>query len=93
MNLGRIIGYAGQPSFAMKVKPGATTYTFWMKLTAARPKNGRPLQNPIPSKQDGFVEAFPSRAFRGGKGNFAANLGLLRNLSLRKFPAFGSATT
>ena len=41
-----------------------------MYQTAARPKNGRPLQNPLPTKQDDFVAAVPSRIFRDGTGIF-----------------------
>ena len=41
-----------------------------MERTAARPKTGRPLQNLLPIRQDGFVEAVPSRAFRDGTGIF-----------------------
>jgi hypothetical protein len=37
---------------------------------AARPDNGRPLQNPAPKMNDGFVAADPFRAFRNGSGIF-----------------------
>src|ERR1017187_404308 len=39
-----------------------------MDQTPARTKNGRPLQNQAPTKQDGIVEAVPSRVFRHGTG-------------------------
>ena len=42
--------------------------------TAARPKNGRPLQNPTAPRQDGFVAAVPSREFRDGTGTFTVKL-------------------
>jgi hypothetical protein len=45
-----------------------------MEQTAARPKNGRPLQNPLLTRQEGFVEAVPARAFRDGTGPFTVNL-------------------
>jgi hypothetical protein len=45
-----------------------------MEQTAARLKNGRPLQNPLLTRQDGFVEAVPSRVFRDGTGTFTVNL-------------------
>jgi hypothetical protein len=35
---------------------------------AALPKNGRPLQNPTASGEDGFVAAVPSREFRDVTG-------------------------
>ena len=37
--------------------------------TAARPKNARPLQSPLP-RQDDFVAAVPSRVLRDGTGIF-----------------------
>src|ERR1700687_5595463 len=49
------------------------------RQTAARPKYGRPLQSPLPPRQDGFVAAVPftenvlgepSRALRDGTGTF-----------------------
>jgi hypothetical protein len=45
-----------------------------MEQTAARPKNGRPLQNLPPSTHGGFVAAIPSRAFRDGTGIFVVKL-------------------
>jgi hypothetical protein len=39
-----------------------------LKQTAARPKSGRPLQTPLPARQDGFAEAVPFRVFRDGTG-------------------------
>src|SRR5579864_5885584 len=45
-----------------------------MALTAARPKSGRPLQHPNPTRQNGFVAAVPSRAFRDGTGIFPVKL-------------------
>ena len=45
-----------------------------MALTAARPKSRRPLQHPNPTRQNGFVAAVPSRAFRDGTGIFAVKL-------------------
>jgi len=47
-----------------------------MNQTAARPKNGRLLQNPAASKENGFVAAVPSREFRDGTGIFAVKLSL-----------------
>src|SRR6204780_5701521 len=41
---------------------------------AARPTNGRPLQNPAASGEDGFVAAVPSREFRDGTGIFTVKL-------------------
>ena len=41
---------------------------------AARPKNGRPLQNPTAFGEDGFVAAVPSREFRDGTGMFTVKL-------------------
>jgi hypothetical protein len=43
---------------------------YCIEQTAARPKNGRPLQNLPPSTHGGFVAAVPSRAFRDGTGIF-----------------------
>jgi hypothetical protein len=45
-----------------------------MKQKTARPKNGRPLQNPPPRRQDDFVAAVQSRAFRDGTGIFMVKL-------------------
>ena len=45
-----------------------------MEQTAARQKNGRPLQNLPPSTHGGFVAAIPSRAFRDGTGIFVVKL-------------------
>ena len=47
---------------------------FWMEQTAARPKNGRPLQNLLRTRHYGFVEAVPSRVFRDGTGIFVVKL-------------------
>src|SRR5216683_2034419 len=44
------------------------------KQTAARPKNGRPLQNQLPTKHDGFVAAVPSLVFRDGTEIFLFDL-------------------
>jgi hypothetical protein len=41
---------------------------------AARPKNGRPLQNPTASGEDGIVEAVLSRESRDGTGTFTVKL-------------------
>jgi hypothetical protein len=41
-----------------------------MEQTATRPKNRRPLQNLLPTTQDRFVAAAPSRVFRDGTGRF-----------------------
>jgi len=62
-----------------------------MEQTAARPKNGRPLQNLPPTSLGGFVAAVPSRAFRDGTGIFMVKLShyrfffstqILKNLSI-----------
>ena len=45
-----------------------------MEQTAARPKDGRPLQNLPPATHGGFVAAVPSRAFRDGTGIFMVKL-------------------
>src|SRR4029077_18304174 len=45
-----------------------------MEQTAARPKNGRPLQNLPPTTPGGFVAAVPSRAFRDGACIFMVKL-------------------
>src|ERR1700747_607564 len=45
-----------------------------MERTAARPKNGRPLQNLPATMHGGFVAAFPSRVFRDGTGIFIVKL-------------------
>ena len=45
-----------------------------MEQTAARPMNGQPLQNPLLTRQDGFVEAVPARAFWDGTGASTVHL-------------------
>jgi predicted RNA-binding protein with PUA-like domain len=57
-----------------------------MKQTPARPKNGRPLQNPTPTGHDGFVGASPSRVLRDGEGTFTIKRNHCRNREA--FPAF-----
>jgi hypothetical protein len=47
---------------------------FGAERKAARPKDGRPLQNPPPARPSGFVTAFPSRAFQDGMGIFGLKL-------------------
>src|SRR4029077_4634948 len=47
---------------------GGDSGWYWMEQRAARPKNGRPLQNLPPTTHGDFVAAVPSRAFRDGTG-------------------------
>jgi hypothetical protein len=50
-------------------RPGlAGSACFWMKQRAARPQNGRSLQNQPLTPQDGFVAPVPSRVFRDATG-------------------------
>ncbi len=44
----------------------------WMEQKAARPKNGRLLQNLLAIWHAGFVAAILSRVFRDGMGRFVA---------------------
>src|SRR5258708_35277822 len=53
---------------------GGDSAWYWIEQTAARPKNGRPLQNLPPTSLGGFVAAVPSRAFRDGTGIFMVKL-------------------
>src|SRR5713101_6013131 len=41
---------------------------YWMEQPAARPENGRPLQNLLPTTHSVFVAAVLSRAIRDGTG-------------------------
>src|SRR5258708_31135989 len=54
-----------------------------MGQTAARPKNGRPLQNLPRTTHSGFVAAVPSRAFRDGTGIFMVKLSHYRRFRQR----------
>src|SRR4029077_16948478 len=56
-----------------------------MEHTAARPKNGRPLQNLPPTTHGDFVAAVPSRAFRDGTGIFMVKLSHYQLLLPQRF--------
>jgi hypothetical protein len=49
---------------------GTDLIWFWWLQTAARSKNGRLLQNPKASSQDGFVAAVAAPDFRDGTSIF-----------------------
>jgi hypothetical protein len=61
---------------------GGDSVWYWMQQTAARPKNGRPLQNLPPTTLGGFVAAVPSRVFRDGTGIFIVKLSHYLRLTL-----------
>jgi hypothetical protein len=63
------------PAGIMPRKPrfGSDSLGFWMEQSAVRPKNGRPLQDLLSTRRNGFVSSVASRAFRDGTGIFMVN--------------------